>query len=164
MQEKPNNNFHTDSNNTPNALHLATEHAQEASTVGIRLQSSCTRLGLDNEPESGPLPEVSLDFIQECLAQNEEGDASLFEYLFRNCCIYDHTQKEWYLWQEHYWKCDKSAYIRLLVCGPLASVYRQASQLAAEQIEQLEQKKRALMGAAQQLSKWINQLEEECTW
>lgn len=44
--------------------------------------------------------------IWNCLQDNEKGDAKLFVNLFRDKYIYDHTEKQWYYWNDHYWRAD----------------------------------------------------------
>ena len=44
------------------------------------------------EAEAVALPETQLEFVLECLQDEEEGDARLYCHLFRGKCVYDHTE------------------------------------------------------------------------
>jgi putative DNA primase/helicase len=101
----------------------------------IRLLSSRCEPASSHEPELAPLPEVMLDFALQCLQNNEHGDGQLFAHLFRKRCIYDPGVANWYLWRGHYWEEDWRAYTRLLISGPLASVYQKASTIVSKQPE-----------------------------
>lgn len=73
------------------------------------------------------LPPVPLRTVLHCLQNGEYGDAELFAELFRGKCIYDHSDKHWYLWRGHYWELDREREIVHYICGDLASVYLRAS-------------------------------------
>lgn len=90
------------------------------------------------EAEAVPLPETHLEFVLECLQDEEEGDARLYCHLFRGKCVYDHTEGMWYEWQGHHWERDECKHALLLASGPLASVYLDASAQLAEEAAQAE--------------------------
>jgi putative DNA primase/helicase len=69
---------------------------------------------------------VELDYILACLNENEYGDARLFASVFSGRVCYDHLEKEWYLFHQHYWEQDKTGQIALLISGELGSVYLRA--------------------------------------
>lgn len=92
------------------------------------------------EEQAMPLPETQLDFVLECLHDEEEGDARLYAHLFRGKCVYDHTEGMWYEWQGHYWERDECKHALLLASGPLASVYLEASAQLAEEAAQAEKR------------------------
>ena len=79
------------------------------------------------------LPETELDFVVECLRDEEEGDGRLYAYLFRGRCIYDHTEGMWYEWKGHSWERDECKHSLLLASGPLASVSLDTSAQLAEE-------------------------------
>lgn len=72
------------------------------------------------------IPDIELDIILECLNGNEYGDAHLFAELFTGRCVFDHTDSQWYVWQDHYWKADDTQMVKHLVSGVLASTYIKA--------------------------------------
>jgi putative DNA primase/helicase len=78
-----------------------------------------------SEPPASP--KANLEVVLDCYSKDEWGDALLFAQLFEGECVYDHTEREWYIWQGHYWKRDDVGRIRQLVAGKLASVYLKAS-------------------------------------
>jgi putative DNA primase/helicase len=81
----------------------------------------------------GPLPDTELAFVLDCLSREEEGDAQLYAHLFRDRCLYDHTEGAWYEWRSHYWERDECKHALLLASGPLAAVYLEASATLSEQ-------------------------------
>jgi len=92
------------------------------------------------EAEAVSLPETHLEFVLECLQDEEEGDARLYCHLFRGKCVYDHTEGMWYEWQGHHWERDECKHALLLASGPLASVYLDASAQLAEEAAQTEKR------------------------
>ena len=90
------------------------------------------------EEASVPLPETNLEFVLECLQDEEEGDARLYAHLFGGKCVYDHTEGMWYEWQGSHWKLDECKHSLLLASGPLASVYLDASAELSEESAQAE--------------------------
>jgi putative DNA primase/helicase len=77
--------------------------------------------------------EDDLDLVLACYRQGEWGDGLLFAHLFAGTCVYDHTEKAWYLWQAHFWARDEVGQMRALVSHGLASVYlRAAADLTAQ--------------------------------
>jgi len=93
-----------------------------------------------SEAEEVTLPETELDFVVECLRDEEEGDARLYAHLFRGKCVYDHTEGMWYEWQGHHWERDECKHALLLASGPLASVYLDTSAHLAEEAAQAEKR------------------------
>jgi putative DNA primase/helicase len=85
-----------------------------------------------------PVPETEVDFILECLHDGEEGDARLYAHLFRGQCVYDHTEKLWYEWEQHYWKPDETKHALLMASNHLASEYMEASAALSEEAAQAE--------------------------
>ncbi len=90
------------------------------------------------EEQAVHLPETDLDFVLECLRDEEEGDGRLYAHLFRGRCIYDHTEGMWYEWKGHSWERDECKHALLLASGPLASVYLDASAQLSEEAAQTE--------------------------
>lgn len=79
-----------------------------------------------NPPTDSTGGDASPEFVLDCLHSGEYGDGLLFAFLFRGKALYDHTEKEWYTWQGHYWKRDDTGRIKRYVSGRLASVYIRA--------------------------------------
>ena len=86
-----------------------------------------TSFPLHAAPFLHPDPKAELDTVLDAYRKDEWGDALLFAHLFEGRCVFDHLEKAWYLWQDHFWKRDEMGRVRQLVSGPLASVYLQAA-------------------------------------
>src|SRR5215470_3776311 len=84
------------------------------------------------------LPATDLQFILDCLRDEEEGDARLYAHLFRGQCIYDHTEKTWYEWRGHSWERDECKHALLLASNHLASAYLAASARLSEEAAEAE--------------------------
>lgn len=63
---------------------------------------------IENLPTSNKL-------VLEALRQNEDGDAFLLIELLKNRYCYDHAAKEWYYWNDHFWRLDKINHILVMV-------------------------------------------------
>jgi len=44
--------------------------------------------------------------ILRALRRNQDGDAELYVKQNRGRYVYDHSERQWYLWSDHYWKKD----------------------------------------------------------
>jgi putative DNA primase/helicase len=71
--------------------------------------------------------EVETARVLSYLDENEYGDARFFAEVFADQVCYDHTDKEWYLWDGHYWKRDETGKVRQLVAGVLGTLYLRAA-------------------------------------
>ena len=60
---------------------------------------------IEEYPEQQPRA-FSEQTLWKYLQNNEAGDAWLFIQLFKDKFIYDHAEKQWYYWNEHYWRVD----------------------------------------------------------
>lgn len=60
---------------------------------------------IDEYPEQEPR-KYSETALWSFLQANEYGDAQLFIHLFKDQYIYDHAEKQWYYWNDHYWRQD----------------------------------------------------------
>ncbi|NCC30561.1 MAG: hypothetical protein EOM24_00900 [Chloroflexia bacterium] len=67
--------------------------------------------------------------ILECLHQEEYGDAQLLAAMYADRLVYDHAERQWYVWGKHHWHADQCGLIRHLISGQVA---RQYLHLAAE--------------------------------
>ncbi len=80
--------------------------------------------------------EVPTAKVLEYLDMNEYGDALFFAAVFAGQVCYDHTAREWYLWDGHAWKRDATGKVRQLVAGVLGTLYlRAAADLNTTQAE-----------------------------
>jgi putative DNA primase/helicase len=83
---------------------------------------------------SSHLAEPDVQFVLDCLGQDEWGDSLLFAHLFRGQVLYDHTETTWYLWNGHHWVEDRTGKIKHFVSGKLASVYLRAGATLNERV------------------------------
>ena len=128
----------------PALLELCTETGREieqpkravSESRLITLYSSRSERDAPDEPELGPLPGVPLEMLLHCMRSNEHGDGLLFAHLFRGRCVYDPGAEVWHIWRGHFWEEDWRDYTRLLVSGPLASMYQKASIRVNEELAQ----------------------------
>ncbi len=51
-------------------------------------------------------PEITSQFIRECLFANELGDGTLYAALFRHKFVFCKNTEEWYEWVGHHWQRD----------------------------------------------------------
>lgn len=77
---------------------------------------------------NAPAPNIQGDWlpiaaIKTALARGETGDAEILAMLYKDRIIYDHTEKEWYLWDKHTWKADRTERTPNLVAYQVASQY-----------------------------------------
>src|SRR5947209_4299903 len=79
--------------------------------------------------------EPDVQFVLDCLGQDEWGDSLLFAHLFRGQVLYDHTEQVWYLWNAHHWVEDTTGKIKHFVSSKLASVYLRAAATFNEQVK-----------------------------
>ena len=86
------------------------------------------------------LPATNLQFILDCLRDEEEGDARLYAHLFRGQCIYDHTERMWYEWRGNSWERDECKHALLLASNHLASAYLDASARLSEEAAEAEKR------------------------
>ena len=84
------------------------------------------------------MPVTDVQFILDCLRDEEEGDARLYAHLFRGRCIYDHTEKMWCEWRGNFWERDECKHSLLLASGPLASAYLDTSAQLSDEAAQAE--------------------------
>ncbi len=113
---------------------------KEPRTAPPKPQPAAAHGNGDNRPPITPtanqLPEPAE--VLKYLVQEEWGDSLLFAHLFRGKVIYDHVEKEWYIWQGHYWKRDDFGAIRKYVSGKLAGAYIQTSAKVNEELAEIE--------------------------
>jgi putative DNA primase/helicase len=83
---------------------------------------------------------VSNKTVVQALSENEFGDAALFVMLNQDKLIYDHAEKDWYYWNDHFWRLDKLSNAIHAVSGVIGLygeqlIYEQFAQRQAEQDE-----------------------------
>ena len=70
------------------------------------------------------LPPAARDLVLHCLDCEEAGDAELFAHLYNGRrVLFDHSEKQWYMWGGHHYRSDKTGIIRRLVIAQLATQY-----------------------------------------
>ncbi len=70
------------------------------------------------------LPPADRDLVLHCLDCEEAGDAELFAHLYiGRRVLFDHSEKQWYMWGGHYYRADRCGIIRRLVIAQLATQY-----------------------------------------
>ena len=69
---------------------------------------------------------VPIKVIELLMNEMHYGDGKLFQACFEEQSVYDHLEKEWYLWNGQHWKRDASSFIKVLVSGHLGDVYIKA--------------------------------------
>ncbi len=122
-----------------------TKHQLEQDIEHLLVQIATQQRVLCNVPARGRKPyqitpkDVATRQVLLYLDQNEWGDALYFADVFGGQVIYDHSEKEWYLWNGHAWRKDSTGKVRQLTAGVLGSLYlKAAADLTVEQVE-LEQ-------------------------
>ena len=96
------------------------------------------RRAAPDDAQEVELPATDVQFILDCLRDEEEGDARLYAHLFRGRCIYDHTEKMWCEWRGNFWERDECKHSLLLASGPLASAYLDTSAQLSDEAAQAE--------------------------
>ncbi len=54
------------------------------------------------------MKEIEPKTIYQALSENEKGDATLYQMLHSEKFLYDHTERVWYYWNDHYWRYDRA--------------------------------------------------------
>ncbi len=106
--------------------------------VLVQVEGQQSRLSANKNRKLSPLipKEVPISKVFAYLDENEYGDARFFAEVFADQVCYDHTDKEWYLWDGHHWKRDATSKVRQLVAGVLGTLYlKAAAELNTEQAE-----------------------------
>ncbi|QBD79533.1 hypothetical protein EPA93_27555 [Ktedonosporobacter rubrisoli] len=83
---------------------------------------------------------LELKTVLEHLEQNELGDARLFVAAFGDQLCYDHTEKAWYFWEEHYWKRDRINEVLVLISDALGEIYLDAHRQLSDHQEGLQER------------------------
>ena len=71
--------------------------------------------------------------VVQALSENEFGDAALFVMLNKDKLIYDHAEKDWYYWNDHFWRLDK---LENAICAIYKVIELYGEQLIFEQVTQ----------------------------
>jgi putative DNA primase/helicase len=94
------------------------------------MEETLERAGRAQKVANGYKPDpiqVPLNKVLEYLDMNEYGDGLLFSEVFNRQICYDHSQRQWYRWNKHYWITDDTGIVKQLVSGYLGSVYLKAA-------------------------------------
>lgn len=70
--------------------------------------------GLDEQNKVIDMP-VSNKAVLKALYENEDGDAYLLIKLIKDRYLYDTAVKEWYYWNDHFWRLDKLNHVTNLI-------------------------------------------------
>lgn len=70
---------------------------------------------------------ITLQFVLDCFAEQEFGDARLFARLFDGKVVHDHALKAWFLFGPHHWGQDTTGAVKKLVAGAVANTYLKAA-------------------------------------
>ena len=73
------------------------------------------------------------------LYEQELGDSTLFATLHHNNLLFDNTEKEWYIWQKHFWKNDETNYAASCIQDLIDCYADEASKQSRLQIEASKQ-------------------------
>ena len=66
------------------------------------------------------------EFISHCAKNDQEGDALLYNELFKGYLLYDHQERWWYIFKENYWEQDKENNV-LIKLNKLQEIYKQTA-------------------------------------
>lgn len=55
--------------------------------------------------------------------EEEYGDAKMLANMYEGRIVFDHAEKQWYLWGGHSWYADRTGLMRHLIAGQLARQY-----------------------------------------
>ncbi len=58
---------------------------------------------------------ISFELIVQAAGEHEQGAATLFKARFKHKCVYDHAEKQWYVYSGHSWHRDKVAQVLAFV-------------------------------------------------
>lgn len=76
---------------------------------------------------SVPLRWLNMTKIMDAFTREEAGDAELFAELFRGKAVFDHSERQWYLFGEHAWEKDRTGQVKKLVINQVAAQYLNAA-------------------------------------
>lgn len=83
------------------------------------------------------LPEVSSQFVRDCLRAEQLGDGALFAELHRGRFVFNKSAREWLYWQGHHWERDIMEYV-LGAVENVALRYGREIELVDEQIAEAQ--------------------------
>jgi len=65
---------------------------------------------------------IPLKTIEHFMTEMQYGDGKLFHACFDGQVVYDHLEKEWYIWNGKHWKRDANGFVKVLISGHLGLV------------------------------------------
>lgn len=108
--------------------------------------------------------ELTPEFIQSCLEQNERGDGLLYATVHRGKFVYvksrDEKSKAWFRWAGHYWEIDKGDFHHAAV-EDVALVYANAAIETTPQVADWRDKANAAAALVASLTKQLKQLSKD---
>lgn len=104
--------------------------------------------------------DITPDALAEALANNEAGDAGLYIMLNRGYRVYDHAERQWYVWGGHSWREDATGEAQAAMQGVVDLYKAEHSRLSKLDREELkESKAKNLQDQIKAFGKWIRQLQ-----
>lgn len=78
------------------------------------------------------IPEPSVETVPittmiNALKKSETGDAELLAMMYRDRVVFDHTEREWYVWNGAHWQIDRTGNVSNLVAYQIAGQYLHAA-------------------------------------
>lgn len=73
------------------------------------------------------VPFLGTHQILDALDKDETGDAELLATLYADRIVYDHAERQWYLWNGQHWQPDDTGFMVRLVSDQVAAQYLQAA-------------------------------------
>ncbi len=80
-------------------------------------------------------PEISSQFINNCLGANELGDAQLYIFLYRGKRLFNQTSGEWMMWAGHHWDIDRGSSDAMAAVEGVACEYLKEARSLVDKIE-----------------------------
>lgn len=65
--------------------------------------------------------------VMGALKKSETGDAEMLTHMYRDRLVFDHSEKEWYVWNGNHWQLDKIGHVSNLVAYKIAGQYLHAA-------------------------------------
>jgi putative DNA primase/helicase len=84
------------------------------------MNNSNTKL-IDESKQQAPVPPD----LRDCLGRNEQGDAELFAFYFSDNVAYDHSERQWYIWNGKFWEADKTHKVFQLIATEIAAQFQE---------------------------------------
>jgi len=113
-------------------------------------------------------PQITSEFLQECLIANSLGDGTLYATLFRDQFLYLKNSQEWFEWAGHFWQRDimnrSLASVEILArhyLGEYKKLTTKIIELAASDDDSDKDKIKKLSHIQKKLLKRVSQLRDD---